>query len=403
MTQLEDYREIVGDEVYLSIYRKMRHLYGKHVLNINSTYIGGGVAEILSSMVPLMNDVGLNAGWRTVHGNMDFYGITKKFHNALQGQKINFSDMKKHLYLQVNEQFSQYTHIESHDFVVIHDPQPLPLINFHKKRQPWIWRGHIDLSAPDPDLWAYLKQFILKYDMMIVSSEKYMSKDLPMDYRIIQPAIDPLTHKNKEISDTLIAKYLAKNGVPTDKPLLVQISRFDKWKDPSGVVDVFNLARQKVDCRLVLCGNMATDDPEGYEIFDRIKKQNKDQIESGDLILLTVENNILVNALQRMAAVIIQKSLREGFGLTVTEGMWKERPVVASNVGGIPLQIESGKNGYLCESTDAQAFADCVVEILKHPDHARELGKNARETVRQKFLVTRILSDYLDLFNDLSS
>ena len=205
MTKLEHYREIVGDTVYRSVYKQMRRLYGKHLLNINSTYIGGGVAEILNSLVPLMNGVGISAGWRTVHGNVDFYGVTKKFHNALQGQKINFSEMKKRLYVQVNETFSTYTHINAHDFVVIHDPQPLPLVQFYQKHQPWIWRCHIDLSNPDPELWQYLKQFILKYDLVIVSSEKYMSKDLPMDYRIIPPAIDPLSHKNKSISEALIA------------------------------------------------------------------------------------------------------------------------------------------------------------------------------------------------------
>ncbi|MFC1694196.1 glycosyltransferase, partial [Candidatus Latescibacterota bacterium] len=361
MIRLEDYREIVGDNVIGSICKKMRSLYGKHLLNINSTYIGGGVAEILASMIPLMNDIGLEAGWRTVHGNMDFYGITKKFHNALQGEKINFSQMKRDLYVQVNRQFSSYTHINTHDFVVIHDPQPLPLIQFYKKRQPWIWRCHIDLSTPNIDVWNYLKQYILKYDIVIVSSEKYKSKNLPLEYRIIQPAIDPLTHKNKPISDDVISKYLNKNNVPTDKPFITQISRFDKWKDPLGVVEIFKKVRDKYDCRLVLCGNMATDDPEGFDIFEKIKHSAKSLIENNDVILITLENNILVNALQSRASVIIQKSLREGFGLTVTEGMWKERPVVASDVGGISLQIQDGVNGYLLDPDDCDGFADRII------------------------------------------
>ena len=334
MIKIENYYDIVGDKVISSIYKRMRNLYGKHVLNINSTYIGGGVAEILSSLVPLMNDVGMEAGWRTVHGNIDFYGITKKFHNALQGEKINFSDMKKSQYEKVNLNFSSYTHINNHDFVVIHDPQPLPLIKFYKKRQPWIWRCHIDLSTPDKDLWSYLKNFIIKYDIVIVSSEKYMSKDLPLEYRIITPAIDPLTSKNKDISDSVIEKHFKKYGVPTDKPLITQISRFDKWKDPLGVVDVFKKVKEKIDCRLVLCGNMATDDPEGLAIFEKIKHSAQKLIDNKDIILLTVENSILVNALQRNSAVVIQKSLREGFGLTVTEALWKETPVVTTNVRG---------------------------------------------------------------------
>ena len=401
MVRLEDYREIVGEKVITEVFTKMRKLYGKHVLHINSTYSGGGVAEMLSSFVPLMNDVGLDAGWRTVHGNVDFYGITKKFHNALQGQEINFSDMKKHLFEQVNQQFSSYTHINTHDFVVIHDPQPLPLVQYYRKRQPWIWRCHIDLSAPNKELWDYLKKFILKFDIVIVSSEKYKSKDLPIEYKIIRPAIDPLTHKNKPISENDIAKQLKKYGVPTDKPFITQISRFDKWKDPMGVVEVFEKVKQKVDCRLVMCGNMASDDPEGLMIFDKIKKRGKSLIDSNDLMLLTVESNILVNALQSSAAVVIQKSLREGFGLTVTEALWKERPVIASNVGGIPLQLEDEVNGFLLEPDDIDGYAERTIEILKNPSLAERLGKKGKETVREKFLVTRILMDYLDLLNSL--
>lgn len=402
MLKLEDYRDIVGDEIFYTIYSKMRRLYRKSIVNVNSTYIGGGVAEILLSVVPLMNDIGIDAGWRTIHGNSDFYGITKKFHNALQGEKINFSEMKKDLYVQVNEQFATYTHIETHDFMLIHDPQPLPLIQFYKKRQPWIWRCHIDISSPNKDLWNYLKKFILKYDKVIVSSEKYMSADLPMDYKIIAPGIDPLSLKNKPISDSDISKYLKKYGVPTNKPIITQISRFDKWKDPVGVVEVFKRVKEKIDCRLVLCGNMATDDPEGFDIFDNIKQQAKQLIENKDIILITAENSILVNALQRMSAVIIQKSIREGFGLTVTEALWKETPVVASNVGGIPLQITNGENGFLLESDDKDGFADKIVELLKNPRLAKEMGRKGKETVRGKFLVTRILLDYLDLLNEFN-
>ena len=402
MTKLEDYRDIIGDEIFYSIYSKMRKLYGKNMVNINSTYIGGGVAEILSSLVPLMNDIGLETGWRTVHGNTDFYGVTKKFHNALQGEKINFSEMKKNLYIQTNETFSKYTHIEAHDFMIIHDPQPLPLIQFYKKRQPWIWRCHIDISTPDKELWNYLKKFILKYDKVIVSSKKFMSNDLPMDFKIIAPGIDPLTPKNKPIPDSVISKYIKKYGIPTDKPLVTQISRFDKWKDPVGVVEVFKQVKEEVDCRLVLCGNMATDDPEGFVIFEKIKQQAKKLINNNDIILITAENNILVNALQRTSSVIIQKSIREGFGLTVTEALWKEKPVVTSNVGGIPLQINNGENGFLLDPYDVDGFAEKTIELLKNPKMAKEMGEKGKEIVREKFLVTRILSDYLDLLNELN-
>jgi trehalose synthase len=401
MVKLKDYRGIVGDKEIYSIYHKMKKIYGKRVLHINSTYVGGGVAEMLSSLVPLMNDIGLGAGWRTLHGNTDFYGVTKKFHNALQGEEINLSNMKKNLYVQTNEDFSVYNDIATHDFIIIHDPQPLPLIQFYKKRQPWVWRCHIDLSNPNRKLWNYLKEFILKYDKIIFSNEKYKVDDLPVDYKIILPGIDPLTPKNKAITDSVVQKYLKKYRIPTDKPIISQISRFDKWKDPSGVVDIFKQVKEKVDCRLVLCGNMATDDPEGFEIFETIQKKAKNLISHGDIILLTVENNILVNSIQRKSSVIIQKSLREGFGLTVTEGLWKEKPVVASNVGGIPLQIENGVNGFLFDPNDYEGFAQKTIELLKNPSLAKEMGQKGHETVREKFLITRILSDYLDLINEL--
>jgi len=332
MRRLEDYRGIVGDEVLHNIYKKARKLYGRHILHINSTYQGGGVAEMLHSLVPLMNDVGVDAGWRILYGNADFFTITKKFHDALQGKKIHLTKMKKDLYIQANEYFSLYTHIQ-HDCVVVHDPQPLPLISFYKRRQPWIWRCHVDLSSPAEDIWDFLKGFILKYDIVVVSNEKYKRSDLPVEQRVICPAIDPLSSKNKEISATTIAKALNKFGVPTDKPLVVQISRFDRWKDPEGVLDVFKLVREEVDCRLVLCGNMATDDPDGWVVYDKVRRKAKKLVDNGDVILITSENNILVNALQRSASVVVQKSLREGFGLVITEALWKGKPVVASNVG----------------------------------------------------------------------
>jgi len=355
---------------------------------------------MLASLVPLMNDIGIDTGWRILHGNPDFFTITKKFYNALQGGQINLSEMKKQLYIQANEDFSTYTHVD-HDCVIIHDPQPLPLIKLYRKRQPWIWRCHMDLSNPHERLWDFLKNFILRYDVAIISSEKYKRKDLPVEQRIIYPAIDPLSSKNKEIDDEVISKYLKKFSIPRDKPLITQISRFDKWKDPEGVIEVFKLVKEKVDCRLVLCGNMAMDDPEGWMIYEKVKRKAGRMIENKDIMLITSENNILVNALQRSSAVIIQKSIREGFGLTVTEALWKGKPVAASNVGGIPLQIKDGENGFLLEPDDTKEFADRIVRILQNPDMAEEMGRKGREVVRKNFLLTRLLSDYLDLLKDM--
>jgi len=397
--RLEHYRNIVGDEVISAIFRRARKLYGKHIVHINSTSQGGGVAEMLQTLVPLMNDIGVTTGWRILHGNPDFFSITKKFHNSLQGEPLNFTTIKRTLYTQANERFSKYTHL-NHDCVIVHDPQPLPLIRFYNKNQPWIWRCHIDLSNPQQELWEYFKNFLIKYDTMIVSNESYKRSDLPVDQQIIRPAIDPLSAKNKDLSDGIIPKTLERFGIPTDKPIITQISRFDKWKDPLGVIEVFKLVKEKIDCRLILCGSMATDDPEGFEIYENVRSAAADFVKEKDIILITAENNLLVNVLQRTSDVIIQKSTREGFGLTVTEGLWKGKPVVASNIGGIPLQITDGKNGYLLDPMDFKGFADKIIQILENPDLAKKLGENGREVVREKFLITRLLINYLDLLKN---
>ncbi len=399
MHKLVDYYKIVGDEVISSLYQKARRLYGRRIIHFNSTYQGGGVAEILVSLLPLMNDMGLDVDWNILHGRPDFFTITKKFHNALQGDRINLTEMKKRLYTQASEDFSVFTHIH-HDCVVIHDPQPLPLIMHYKKRQPWVWRCHVDLSSPNPEIWDYLKRFILRYDGVIVSSENYRRADLPIQQRIIPPAIDPLAYKNRELTSADVTKYLRKFDIPTDKPLLTQISRFDRHKDPEGVLRVFEMIRKKVDCRLVLCGSMAPDDPEGLEVFERIEAKARAMTENGDVILKTVENDILVNVLQRTSAVIIQKSKKEGFGLTVTEALWKKKPVVASNVGGIRLQIKDGENGFLVAPEDETQFAERIINILQTPALAERLGQNGHIKVKRNYLITRLLSDHLELYND---
>jgi trehalose synthase len=400
MRSLDDYSEIVGDQVLSSIYRKARRLSGKHILHINATYQGGGVAEILGSVVVLMNDLGIDVGWRILHGTPDFFAITKKFHNALQGGPINLTEIKKSIYIRANEDFSVFTHID-HDCVIIHDPQPLPLIKYYAKKQPWIWRCHVDLSTSNSELWDFLKKFILRYDTMIISSEKYQRSDLPVEQRIIHPAIDPLSPKNMDITEGIVSKYLKKFEIPRDKPLITQISRFDRWKDPEGVIEVFKLVRKKVDCRLVLCGSMAADDPEGWIMYEKVEKRAKELIENKDVILITSENSILVNALQRASAVIIQKSTREGFGLTVTEALWKGTPVVTSDVGGIPLQVADGENGFLLKAGDRQGFAEKIILLLKDRQMAEEMGKKGKELVRKNFLITRIISDWMDLLNDM--
>jgi trehalose synthase len=387
---LKNYKEIVGKEVIDEIKKEAEPLRNKHVVNVNSAYEGGGVTEILSSLVPLMNDVGINTGWRFFKANPDFFTITKKFHNALQGEKINFSTIKRSIYLETARLNRAYTHIGQHDCVIIHDPQPLPLIKYYKKNNhPWIWRCHIDLSNPNKAVWSFLKKFIAKYDLMIVSSDSYRKK-VPIEQRVIHPSIDPLSPKNKRLSENRIRKSLSDNGIKTDKPIITQISRFDKWKDPLGVIDSFRLIRRKVNCRLVLMGSMASDDPEGQRIYEQVLDKVK---HNRDIKIIHSENNVLVNALQRASSVVIQKSLREGFGLTVTEALWKSTPVVASNVGGIPLQVIDGKNGFLVNN--AKECAEKAIWLLKHKKIAEKMGRAGREHVRKNFLITRHLHDYL--------
>jgi len=397
---IEDFRYIVPDETLAEIYARARALYGKHVVHLNATYQGGGVAEILYSLVLLMNDVGIDTGWRILHGSQEFFEITKGFHNALQGGRLNLSDRKKRVYLHVNDNFAKFTHLH-HDCIIVHDPQPLSLIRSYRKSQPWIWRCHIDLTDPHKELWDFLKGFLLKYDQVVVSSEKYFKDDLPMDQRLMFPAINPLIQKNRDIDERTVREHMDKAGVPTDKPVISQVSRLDLWKDPEGVVDVFRLVKEKVDCRLVFCYNVASDDPEGLLMYNKVRRKAGRSLEKGDILFVIGNNEVLVNALQRFSSVVIQKSTREGFCLAVTEALWKETPVVASRVGGIPVQIEDGKNGYLLEPRDTEGFADRIIHLLKNPREREHLGRQGRETVRQKFLITRLLSDYLWMLNAL--
>jgi len=307
MLRLEDYRHIVPDRTLAEIYAKARKLYGKHIVHLNATYQGGGVAEILYSLVMLMNDVGINAGWRILHGSQEFFEITKSFHNALQGARLDLCEHKRRVYLQVNDSFAKFTHL-NHDCVIIHDPQPLALIRSYRKLQPWIWRCHIDLTKPDPTLWDFLKGFVLKYDQVVFSNEKYFKDDLPVDQRLMYPAINPLSPKNSSMSERALREQLAQANVPTDKPVIAQVSRLDPWKDPEGVIDVFKIVKEKVDCRLILCYNVASDDPEGLQMFEKVQANAHKMLETGDVLLVVGNKEWLVNAIQWFSSVIVQKS-----------------------------------------------------------------------------------------------
>jgi trehalose synthase len=393
ITQIEDYEPLVGSEVVERIRDKAAKLKGLRVANFNSTYYGGGVAEMISSLTLLMNSLGLRTEWRVIQGTPDFFSITKKMHNALQGGKIDLSSIKKEIFEQVIYENSVRNFLE-HDFIIVHDPQPLPLIEHYEKKCPWIWRCHLDLSRPQAEIWKYLLRWIDKYDAVIVSCPEYKQEIKPPK-RVFMPAIDPFTIKNRQLSDREINERLAHYEIPVDLPLVVQVSRFDPWKDPKGVVEAFKLARKQIDVRLVLLGNFATDDPEGEEIFHSLCDSRDDRI----LILTSGDDTALVNALQTRAAVVLQKSLREGFGLTVAEAMWKGTPVIGGNVGGIRYQIDDGVNGFLVSSVEQTA--ERIVELVNDKERRKEMGRKARESVRVKFLLTRYLEQHLDLFGEL--
>ena len=399
INNLSSYAKIVGKQQIDEINAEAEKLSGKHITCVNSTFQGGGVAEILNSLVPLFDQVGVDFGWRILHGTPDFFTITKKFHNALQGSPINLSKRKKDIYFDTNRRFSTFTHLEKHDLVIIHDPQPLPLISFYKKTQPWIFRCHIDISNPNKEVWNYLKGFLQKYDYFVVSLPEYKKDDLNISQSVIHPAIDPVTAKNKPVSETKITKYLEKFGIDRKKPIISQISRFDPWKDPIGVVKIFERVRKKMDCQLVLLGQFATDDPEGHKILLSLQKKVDKSAHKHDIKLLVVDNAFLVNCLQRASSVVIQKSLKEGFGLTVAEALYKGTPVVASKVGGIPLQVLDGVNGFLHSPHDLKGFSDSVIKLLKDEKLRDTLGKAGKEHVKKSFLITRLMLDWLHLMN----
>lgn len=391
---LSDYRDIVDEAKISQIYRKGNKISNKHILHINSTYYGGGVAEILRNMMPLFDDIGIDVGWRSLVGSPDFFRVTKKFHNALQGGQINLTDMKKKVYEQTNLEFSKFTHV-THDLVIVHDPQPLPLSEFYRRKQPWIWRCHIDLSEPNEALWDYLRGFILPYNLVVYQMKEFAAHNVSGNYNVLRPSIDPLSIKNTDLSKETIKKYVRKAGVDTNRPLITQVSRFDKWKDPKGVIKVFDMVKDEMDCQLLMIGSMATDDPEGQKVYDEVHSMIEGR---KDIKLIIGAHDIMVNAIQRASDVVIQKSKREGFGLTVTEALWKETPVVASNVGGIPTQVIDGKTGFLVEPDNYEYAAEKIMDLIGDDDLRSEMGRRGREHVKENFLITRHIEDWIDLW-----
>ena len=398
--QFEDYRGVADDAVMDEIQAKAKTLQGATVAHVNATCYGGGVAEILENFVLLMNDLGIRTDWRVLHGTPDFFEVTKKFHNALQGQDLSFSEEELELYRFTNENFAHFAFLD-HDYVIIHDPQPCALVQYTPHTSPWVWRCHIDITKPNAQAWSFMEPYVVEYERMIVSSEIYKVPDLAIGQDIISPSIDPLSPKNMDLPDKVVEEYLTQYQIPTDKPIITQVSRFDPWKDPEGVLKVFELVKEQIDCRLIFVYNMASDDPEGAKILAQMTEVAQDFLDRGDVLFVRGDDPILVNVMQRISDVVIQKSTREGFGLVITEAMWKGTPMVASNVGGIPTQMVDGVTGYLLEPHDYEGFAEKIRLLLENKDLALKLGRQAKEHVRERFLITRHLLDYLNLIHSL--
>jgi trehalose synthase len=399
---LADYATIATRGLMDEIRRLAEPLQGKRVVHLSATAFGGGVAEINYTLIPLMRDAGLDVEWRIIKGADEFFDVTKTIHNALQGSEVGLTPEQQDVFRRYNELNAEEFE-DDYDFVCIHDPQPAAMIDrFPDSSAPWIWRCHIDLSTPNPDVLGFLLPSLGRYDAHIYHMHEYVPQHdgLP-DAFIWPPAIDPLNPKNMALSPEDAAYIVDQFGIDVKRPLLTQVSRFDPWKDPLGVIDAYRGVKEKhPDIQLALVGSMAHDDPEGWEFYNQtVSYADGDP----DIFILSNLNNIgsvEVNAFQVHSAAVIQKSIREGFGLTVTEGLWKGRPTVAGAVGGIVAQIEDGVTGWLVNSS-AECSAACL-EILADPAHAREMALRGKEHVRRHFLTPRLLRDWLALYNRLA-
>ncbi len=394
MPGIEDYRPFIGPETVEEIRWLGRRLAGRRVLNVNSTAVGGGVAEILSRLVPLMNDLGLAAKWDVIKGGDAFFSVTKKFHNALQGDAQDIGLRDYEIYERTLAENLAAMDLDA-DIVFVHDPQPAGLVTARVPgRNRWIWRCHIDLARPDLALWEYLQAHVRRYDACVFSAPSY-SRDLPIPQALILPSIDPLSDKNRDLTTEEIDAVLARLEIPRDLPLVTQVSRFDRLKDPLGVIEAFEMARSHSEARLLLVGGTADDDPECQAVLDRVRERARGK---ADIMVLCLPptSHLEINAIQRASSVVLQKSVREGFGLTVAEALWKGKPVIAGAVGGIPQQITHRFSGILTRSIEGTAY--WLKQLLNEPVYARKLGENGREHVRQNFLLTRLLRDDLLLF-----
>lgn len=402
--QLDDYRDIVGQETVDRARELARPLRGARVLHINATAFGGGVAELLYALIPLMRDVGLTADWCTIESADEFFTITKLMHNALQGMELPLTEQMKEIYLAQNEVNARLFD-DSYDFVIVHDPQPAAMVSYvnpDKRAGKWIWRCHLDMTSADESAWQFLLPHVTRFDAAIFTMREYVPRGLEgLPTFILTPSIDPLSPKNAPLDDTVVQSVISKYNIDRRRPFMMQVSRFDPWKNPLGVIDVFRMTRDRVpELQLVMLSAMASDDPEGWHYYEKTTRHAGGDPDIHILTNTEGIGHIEVNAFQRAAGVVVQRSLREGFGLVVTEGLWKGKPVVASPVGGIVLQVMNGDTGYLVST--AEEAVERAAYLLENPDVSERMGKAAIEHVRRNFLSPRNLINYLQLLHDVS-
>jgi trehalose synthase len=395
--RLDDYRDIIGQAQVDALRFLARELKGKSIKMVNSTAVGGGVAEMLNRLVPLLSELEVPTQWDVITGGNDFFEVTKAFHNALHGANFELTKASQEIFLAYNEENRERLSFEE-EMVVIHDPQPVGLIRSRDKTPAsWVWRCHIDLSNPDAGVWEFLRPFVEQYDAAIFSAQSF-ARQLPITQYLFYPCIDPLSEKNKDLPDSVVQKVCDDFGIDRSRPIVTQVSRFDRLKDPVGVVHAYKLAKKYADCQLVLAGGGASDDPEGAAVLQEVKEAAG---HDPDIIILDLPPwcAFEINAIQRASTIIVQKSLREGFGLTVTEALWKAKPTIAGAVGGIPNQIIHKLTGLLVHSVEGCAFQ--IRYLLTHPEFARRIGASGREHVKENFLMTTNVKRWLLLFRIL--
>jgi trehalose synthase len=392
------YNGIAPARDLMLIHKLCEKLKKKSFLHVNSTREGGGVSEILQRMIPLLNALDINAKWNVIEADKTFFDITKKIHNGLQGNYEKITESMWGHHHDVNMSNADKIDLGA-DAILIHDPQPVPLIELKrgKKGSFWLWRCHIDISNPAPEIWARIEPYVQRYDSAIFSVARF-SRALPVDEIFVTPSIDPLSDKNRDLSQKEIDSVVNKYKISLGKPIILQVSRFDRFKDPIGVIKAYRMVKKYSDCQLILAGSPATDDPEGEAVLNEVREfaGNDPDI---NILLMPAFSDKDINALQRIACVVLQKSLKEGFGLTVSEAMWKEKPVIGGAVGGIPLQILNGVTGFLVYSIEGAAFR--IRQFLNNPDMAKRMGQKGKEFVRDNFLITRQIRDYLSVWYTL--